>query len=56
MKTYRVVIPYFYEFFVMAENEDEAIDEAHSSDGNMFGYDENRDHILVEEIQDGCKK
>lgn len=49
MKKYRVVIPYFYEFHVEAENKEKAIEEAHNQTGNMTGYDENEEHYLVEE-------
>tara|TARA_Y100000296_G_scaffold29789_1_gene34749 strand:- start:346 stop:639 length:294 start_codon:yes stop_codon:yes gene_type:complete len=47
MAKYRVVIPYYYEFFVEAKNAVEAINEAHNSEGNCTGYDD--DNALVEE-------
>ena len=46
-KKYHVVIPYFYHFYVEAENKDQAIKEAHNSTGKMGEYDEK--NIFVEE-------
>ena len=49
LKKYRVVIPYYFEFFVEAKNKKEAIEQAHNQEGNMFSYEENNRKILVEE-------
>ena len=52
MKRYRVVIPYYYEFYVNAENEKEALEEAHSTDGKIFSYDDTQ--ALIEEQANLC--
>ena len=45
---YHVVIPYYYHFYVEAESEEEAITEAHNTEGTMDEYDENG--IFVEAL------
>lgn len=48
MKSYRVTIPYIYEFYVEAKNEDDAVDIAHGQSGNCICVDD--DGIEVEEV------
>jgi len=51
MKTYRVVIPYYYEFEVEAEYYNHAIEVAHSEgNGKIISYDD--DGAIVEEINE----
>ena len=49
IKKYRVVIPYYYEFFVSAHSRQEAIDLAHGIDGKMICY--GREEAEVEVIK-----
>jgi len=51
MKRYRVVIPYYYEFDVIAEDYNDALDKAHKQgDGSIVGWDD--EGSVVEEIED----
>lgn len=47
MQKYRVVIPYYYEFHVEAENEEVAIEQAHNQEGSIKDFDD--DKAFVEE-------
>jgi len=47
---YHVAIPYYYHFYVEADSEEEAIDNAHNTVGSMGEYDE--EHIFVETLKD----
>ena len=43
---YRVVIPYYYEFYVeAAENKNDAIEQAHNQTGNITGYDDKKAYV-----------
>ena len=51
MRTYRVVIPYYYEFEVEAEDYHHAIEVAHSQgNGKIIFYDD--DGAIVEELNE----
>ena len=47
---YHVAIPYYYHFYVDADSEEEAIDNAHNTVGSMGEYDE--EHIFVETLEE----
>ena len=49
MREFRVVIPYFYEFYVMADNPGEAVSMAHvEGDGSILCWDDSQ--AEVEEV------
>jgi len=51
MKKYRVVIPYYYEFYVEASNHKNAINKCHEEcNGIIISYDD--DGAVVEELED----
>jgi len=45
---YHVAIPYWFHFYVEAESEEDAINKAHETDGQMGEYDD--DLTFVEEL------
>lgn len=48
MKRYRVVIPYYTEFHIMAKSKKEALIKAHTAEGHLISYDDTQAEIEEE--------